>query len=382
MKRFTNRAEAISAFPLPFELLVPELFQLLAHDAGLSKAACGYVVDPRTQRPEDFQVLNGPEVQTEGLRLLRSQGIWPAPSTFPSIERIVREGIRQRAFAGLLWGEGCTEEGPWTALWRERGVRVAYAVTAIAPSGRAAVGLFNLQSVPPQLERALAMGECLSPIIAACLDREVAPSSSPLVTLREAQIAFGADGSIVMLGVDSVEMLRDAGAGDAGAVNRMRARVEAAAKDLLRQMAERPEPATTGGPCDQAALRRGLFRLRETGPKPVVRSSLARTAFGAFELTLAGASDPNGELQVIGTLRQSVPRAVVLLRALTMRDAPAREIELVRCLDEGVSLTKAARQLGIAESTAETMLDRLNERFGVRARGALIDAMVAVGRTV
>ncbi|MBY0401469.1 hypothetical protein K2X89_14320, partial [Myxococcota bacterium] len=110
------------------------------------------------------------------------------------------------------------------------------------------------------------------------------------------------------------------------------------------------------------------------------RSSLARTQFGEFELTLTGASNPDGELHVIGTLRQSAPRAVALVRAMTIRDAPAREIELVRFLDEGASLARAAQQMGIAESTAETLLARLNERFGVRARGALFDAMVEVGR--
>ncbi|MBY0400764.1 hypothetical protein K2X89_10740, partial [Myxococcota bacterium] len=242
MKRFMNRAAAISAFPLTYELLVPELFYLLAHDGGLSKAACGYVVEPKAQRPEDFQVLNGPEAQTEGLRLLRAHGVWPAPSSFPSIERIIGEGIRKRAFAGPLWGEGCPEEGPWTELWRARGVRMAYALTALAPSGRAAFGLYNLQSETPDLERAVALGEALSPFIAACLDREIASSMSPIIPVKDTQLTFGADGSITILGVDCIEMLRDAGGGGAGSVARMRERVEAAARILLNQIATRPQP--------------------------------------------------------------------------------------------------------------------------------------------
>ena len=381
MKRFVNRAAAIAAYPLPYELLVPELFHLLAHDAGLSKAACGYVIDTKARRPEAFQVLNGPEVQTEGLRMLRAHGVWPAPSNFPSIERIVSERIRSRAFAGAMWGEGCPEEGPWTALWQSRGVRMAYVLTALAPSGLAAFGLYNLKDGNPDLEQAKAMGEELSPIIAACLDRPAAPSPSPAMLVKETHLAFSADGAVAMLGVDCVEMLRDAGGGHAGAAKRMQAHAETAARDLLRQIAGRPEPemlsvaAEEGGP-----LRRGLFQLREAGPRPVLRIPFANTRYGAFDLSLDGASDPDGAMRVVGTLRQSMPRAVVLLRALTECEAPAREIEFVRHLDEGLSLAKAAARMGIAESSAETMLDRLCERFGASGRAAVIDAMAAAGR--
>lgn len=381
MKRFVSRAAAMAAYPLPYELLVPELFQLLAHDAALSKTACGYVVDTKAQKPEEFQVLNGPEVQAEGLRMLRAHGVWPAPSNFPSIERIVGEGIRQRAFAGAMWGEGCAEEGPWTSLWQARGVRMAYVLTALAPSGLAAFGLYNLQNERSDLDVAVAMGEELSPIIAECLDRQPAPSASPAIPVKETQLAFGADGAVTMLGVDCVEMLRDAGGGNAGAVKRMQAKAEALAKDLLDEMAARSEPAMAGSVEADDAFRRGMFRLRETGPRPVARSTLARTRYGVFELTLTGAADPGGALRVLGTLVQIAPRAVVLLRALSGRDAPAREIELVRLLDEGLALAKAAEHMGIAQSSAETLRDRLSERFGVNARGALIEAMVAAGRT-
>jgi DNA-binding CsgD family transcriptional regulator len=98
-------------------------------------------------------------------------------------------------------------------------------------------------------------------------------------------------------------------------------------------------------------------------------------------LSLAGASDPDGAMHVIGTLRQTAPRAVALLRALSSCDAPAREIELVRLLDEGLPLVKAAEHMRIAQSSAETLRDSLNERFGVNVRGALIEAMVAAGLT-
>lgn len=377
-KRFSSRAAAIASYQLPFELLVPELFHLLAHDAHLSPASCSYVVDTRST-PEDFRVLNGSEGTTEALRALRAAGVWPAPSNIPSIERIVGEGLRQRVFAGPLWGEGCPEEGPWTPMWQERGVRHAYVLTAIAPSGLAAFGLFNCREGVPVA--APAMGEALSPIVAEILDRAPAATGSPLIAVKEAQLAFDADGKVNSLGVDCAETLRDAGGGGRGAVARMCERAEAAAKAILLRMAERPEPAMVGGPHGDQALRRGLFRLRESGPKPVARSLLATSRFGEFELTLAAAAEPHGGMRALGTIRQLAPRSVTLLRALIVADAPAREIELVRLLDEGTSVAKVAAQMGIAQSSAETLLSRLNERFAATARGELIEAMVEAGRT-
>lgn len=376
-KRFASRAAAVAAFQLPYELLAPELLNLLARDAALSPAACAYVIDTKG-RAEELRVLHGSEGTTEGLRALLAAGIWPGPPSFPSLARIIEDGLEQRAFAGPLWGEGCPEEGPWTPLWRERGIRLVYMLTAIAPSGLAAVGLFNCQRKVP--ERSVAMGEGLSPIVADVLDRAPAPGSSPVVVVREAQLGFGHDGELTALGVDCAEMLRDAGGGGAGALARMRLGAQAAAKTLLQQIASRPEPAVVGGAQDEETLRRELFRLKDAGPRPVARSQLADSRFGKFELTLTAAAEPGGGMLALGTVRQFAPRAVALLRALIACGAPAREIELTRLLDEGVSLINAAAQMGLAQSSAETLFDRLCGRFAAAGREGLLGAMVEAGR--
>lgn len=379
VKRFEKRAAAIAAFPLPYELLAPELFHLLAHDAELSAASCSYVVDVTAGKPGDFRVLNGSEGTTEALRALRTAGIWPAPSNFPSIERIVQDGLKQRAFAGALYGEGCPEEGPWTPMWKERGVRFGYVLTAVARSGLAVIGLFNSREETAATSRALAMGEALSLMIAEILDRPPQAQAGPEVAIKEAQISFGPDGRTTSLGLECAEILRDAGGGGAGAVTRVRALAEAAARDLLDEMAGRMEPAVVGGP-DEEKLRQGLFRLRETGPKPIIRRELARSAFGRYELTLTAAAAPGGGLQALGTVRQIAPRTVLLLRALIAADVPAREIDLVRVLDEGASLAKTAVRMEVAQSSAETLLARLCRRFDAAGRDELIDAIAEAGR--
>jgi hypothetical protein len=380
IKRFANRATAIAAFPLPYELLVPELFTLLAQDAALSPASCSYVVDLTRHAPADFVVLNGSEGTTEALRSLRAAGIWPAPSSFPSIEEVAASGVKQRLFAGNLWGEGCPEEGPWTQMWRERGVHYGCMLMAISKSGRAAIGLYNCGHVPEDTRRPVEMGEALSAIIAGVLDRPQPVSASPEVLLKETHLGFSPSGEMDSLGVDCAEMLRDAGGGGAGAVSRMRARAEAMARALIDQVAMRAAPAVVGGPAGETGLRSGLFRLRDSGPRPIARSHLATSAFGKFELTLNAAAEPNGAIRVLGSLKQYGPRAVLLARALIVGQAPMREIELVHQLDAGQSLTAAAAEIGIAASSAETMVSRLCERLGIAGRAGLLDAMVEAGR--
>lgn len=379
-KRFTTRAAAIAAFDLPYELLAPELFFLLAHDAKLSAASCSYVVDVKGQDAGNFRVLNGSEGTTEALRALRSAGYWPAPSTFPAIERIAAEGRAQRAYTGALWGEACAEDGPWGPMWKERGVRFAYMLTAISSAGLGAIGLFNCGPDRPATARQLAMGEAISQLVADILDRPAPPQPGPLALLKESQLAFGADGSLSALGVDSAEMLRDAGGGGAGAVARMRRRTEDVAAALLRELASRHEPEVVGGPKDEEALRRGLFRLREQGPKPVIRAELAISNFGRFELALTAAVGPDGDWRALGALRQFAPRAVALIRAASVMNAPGREIELVRRLDEGAAMGEAATAMGVTLNTAETLANRIAARFDVRGRNALLERMAEVGR--
>lgn len=380
IKRFANRSAAIAAFPLPYELLVPELFFLLAQDAALSPASCSYVVDLTRNAPADFVVLNGSEGTTEALRSLRAAGIWPAPSSYPSVEEIAARGMKQRLFAGPLWGEGCPDEGPWTQMWRERGVHYGCMLTAISEAGRAAIGLYNCGDVPEDTRRPVEMGEALSEIIAGVLDRPQRPSTSPEILFKDTHLGFAPSGEMDSLGVDCAEMLRDAGGGGAGAVSRMRARAEAMARALIDQVAGRAPPSVIGGPAGEADLRRGLFRLRDSGPRPIARSHLATSAFGRFELTLNAAAEPNGAIRVLGSLKQFGPRAVLLARALTIGHAPRREIDLVRQLDAGQSLAAAAAEIGIAASSAETMIGRLCERFGIASRANLLDAMVEAGR--
>jgi hypothetical protein len=136
------------------------------------------------------------------------------------------------------------------------------------------------------------------------------------------------------------------------------------ARALINHVAGRAPPSVIGGPAGEADLRRGLFRLRDSGPRPIARSHLASSAFGRFELTLNAAAEPNGAIRVLGSLKQYGPRAALLARALIVSQAPKREIDLVRQLDAGQSLASAAAEIGIAASSAETMAVRLCDPSG------------------
>ncbi len=259
-------------------------------------------------------------------------------------------------------------------------MRYGYFLAAVAPSGRVATGLYDrAEGEPPFDARDLMAGEALSPVIAAALDREPGPSSSPEIAVDEAQIAFDRDGRLVSFGVSGAERLRDAGNGGPGAFAALRERAEAAARDLLADAAAAREPETVAAQAE-AELRRGLARMELRGREHRGSKVLARSRFGAFELDLTATAEADGGLRALGRLRRRGPRALAILRALIESEAPAREFDLARELDQGKTIAEAARGLGVAPSTAETLAERLYERFGASGRDGLIEAMVEAGR--
>ncbi len=70
-------------------------------------------------------------------------GVWPGPSSLPGLQRILSEPLPRSVYAAALWGEGCNEDGPWVALWRNRHVRHGCYLVAFTSTGSAVAVLLS-----------------------------------------------------------------------------------------------------------------------------------------------------------------------------------------------------------------------------------------------
>ena len=387
-KRLTSRIAALARAPLAPEMLVPELAIALQRAIGTDCALPVVLLSqPGLEPPHAFRVWRGSETNTDELRGLLQLGVWPGPSTLPSLQRILSEPLPRSVYAAALWGEGCDEEGPWVSLWRDRHVRHGFYLVAFTPTGSAVAVLLSRKPASAAFTPAeVAAGEAVVRFI------EAAASTTPAADLDcdaiadEVPIAFAADGRMTSLGLGGPELLRDLGGGGVGARAEGRRLAEAAAlryhaAALANPRAEDVLTPVTAVPAEDAAFMRGHLALMVDGRARAPRVvEIAATSFGAFELQLtASNSVDTGELQVLGVLRRRIPRLLAVVRALVEIDAPGREIELGLQLCSDRSFTEIAAALGVAPASVKTLLTRLGARFATSGREHVVEAMVRFG---
>jgi hypothetical protein len=134
-----------------------------------------------------------------------------------------------------------------------------------------------------------------------------------------------------------------------------------------------------------AGFRRGHLQLmRNRNARAAQVETLGTNAKGAFTARLAPTVDTaTGEVRILGTLQQRAPRMLALVRGLVAIDAPGRELQLALRLGTGDALGDAAQALGLAQSSAKTLLSRLAARMDHdTGREQLIDRIVELGTTL
>ena len=394
VKRLTSRVAALASAPLAPEMLVPELLIALQNTIGTDALLPAVLVHDAKMGPlQEFVVWRGSEF-TDAVRGLLSAGIWPAPSSIPSVQKLMSERLSRSVYAAPLWGEGCAEEGPWGPLWRDRNVRHGYYLAAFAPSGRVCVALMSRGPSSPAFTASdIARGEATARLVARAVDA-CPVTALPCDTLvTEVPLAFSVDGTLGTVGVGGPELLRDLGGGGSDATARGREIVERAAarfRDaILTESGEAQHrfpdvPRTIGGPEEEAAFRQGNFKLMLDARTRIPRTiELAQHEQGLFELKVAASNSmATGGMQVLGTLRRRVPRLLTVVRGLVELAAPGREIELAMQLCTGASLPDAAHVLGISPTSAKTLVSRLATRVGTTGQERVVDALAQVGSAV
>lgn len=394
IKRLAGRIAALSTAPLTPEMLVPELLVALQQALGTNGVLPAVLVhDTAMGALHEFTVWRGSEFVDAAREMLRL-GIWPAPSSIPSVQTLMTTRLARSVFAAPLWGEGCTEDGPWVPLWRERNVRHGYYLAAFAPSGRVCVALMSRGANLPSFTNAdLALGEAVAHLVARAVDIRP-PALLPCDTVvAEVPLAFGTDGSLSAMGVGAPEQLRDLGGGGSSAMATARELVERAAaqfRDAILQDGAASAAALPlasqwlGGSEEDAAFRRGNFALMQNNRTRMPHTlALLQNPHGAFELQVAASNAiDSGGLQVLGTLRRRVPRLLTVLRGLIEVAAPGREIELAIHLCAGTSVPDAALALGMSTTTARTLVDRLAMRVSTSGQERVLEALAQVGRAV
>ena len=391
-KRVTSRLAALASAPLAQELLVPEVLIAL-RDAIGTDDFLPYVLatDALHEANDAFRVWRGSENNTDELRALLRAGLWPAPPTIPSLQRLMRERMPRSVFTAPLFGDDAADEGPWSPLWRARGVRhgyylVAFADDGAAASGRAIVALLSRGAASPPFSAAdIALGEATSRILARTLARPAPVAGANDTLVAESVLTFDAACAIASLGVGGAELLRDADGGGPGAGLEARARVEAAARRYAALLSiDAPDAGSTSATLPDAGFRRGHLQLmRRQAARAVHVEPLGTNAKGAFAARLAPSVDTaTGEVRILGTLQQRAPRMLALVRGLVAIDAPGRELQLALRLGAGDALGDAARVLGLAVSSAKTLMSRLAARVDDSGREHLIDRITEIGATM
>lgn len=381
LRPLVDRARALLKAEVPPEHLVPELTIHLAREIRSLGTPSVYVTHPEREKPQDFTVWRGSENNTDALRAMLAAGIWPGPKSIPSIQRMMTERMTRCAFAATFYGDGADEEGPWTPLWRERGIRHGFYLAATAASGQVAVCMFHRGDADPAFTAAdLAAGEAIAPVIAEAIDQRRPHYPGKFVVDTEVAFSIDKSGAIASIGFGGLELLNAAGGGGPGATVRSRAIVESNAREFLAQQDQCRSPAMLTGGKAEAPMRRSYFRIGFSGRSTAHQDyMLARSDLGFFNVKLTAAAGRDGDIILMGNLQRQAFRAAVMMRALAVSQAPAREMELAFAIERNFSIPDAAKQLGISVSTAKTLVQRLYARFGVADRNALLEKLVADG---
>ena len=378
LRQFTDRCRTIAAAGLTREATVSELCVLVARAIRTNGLAAILTVDTRHEQPHEFRTWRGSQSMIDGLRMLMRAGIWPAPDDIPSVQRLMTEHFDRSAFATTIWGEGAKEEGPWAQLWRERDIRHGLYTVARAQSGEIVVGLYQRGAAAPPFTRDdLAFAEAATPFIAATLDRTTPPCDvGDWLPSREAPIGFSPDGKLETLGHGALEFLSYAGGCGAEAVQQARAAVELAISSLIR-LQQQPLALSDATADSFGESYLNIWKDRLSAEDRIV--TVAETPFGRFDARVSLAVDLDGRMRVLGVLRQLIGRRTAVVRALIDREVPAREIEIALAVEQGASLTDAAKALDVSTETVKTLYRRLRTRFAGNDREDLLRSMADLG---
>ena len=388
-KRTTNRVAALVQAPLHPEVLVPELAIALQRAIGTDGALpVVLVTTPSTEPPHAFRVWRGSETNTDELRGLLQLGVWPGPSSLPSLQRMLSERLPRRVYAAPLWGDGSNEDGPWVALWRDRHVRHGYYLTAFSDAGRAVVVLLSRKPESAGFTNAdVELGESVTRFFVEAAERKRVVDNVCTLIANEVPIAFDGGGKLASLGLGGPDLLRDLAGGGVGARAEGRGLVEAVARRYHDSVLARPGPVDavwSVAEKEDAAFMRSHFALMVDGRAREPRiEPIGENQFGSFELRLTASNDvESGAVQVLGTLRRLIPRTLAVVRALIEAEAPGREIELALHLCSERSFAEVAAAMHIGPASAKTLQVRLGQRFEVSGRERLVATMIEHGRTV
>lgn len=373
LARIVSRLRALAHLGFAPELTVPEMCILMARGLRTTTQPAVFVIgaEAAVTRPQDFIVWLGADQMVRELRQLLTMGIWPGPKDTPSLKTIMTRRENRRVFAATLWGEGCTDEGPWGDLWRARGIQHGLQAVFFAPSGLTAVAVMSRASgEPPFSARAIAFAEACVPVIAGAIDG-AALSEACDTPLPEAQLVLDAAGKAGPMSFGVAELLRDMGGGTDGAGEAMVVRIEAIAASLDQGARLAADPFLH------------LRRMGKPAPgaaRPLQDIAIAHNAFGRFTARFSPLAGGDRSAGTIATIRRHVPRALLAARGALSAGASAREMELAVALARRSTLEAAAAEFGVGLSSIKTLLDRLTVRLGAANRAAALSALTKLGR--
>ncbi|MCC6919926.1 MAG: hypothetical protein IT548_12025 [Alphaproteobacteria bacterium] len=376
--RVLARLRALAGLGLAPELLVPEMSIVLGRALSTVTYPAVFAIssEAAAARPQDFTVWLGAEQTVQEIRQSLALGIWPGPSGTPSLQTIMTRRDNRRVFAATLWGEGCTDEGPWGDLWRARNLQQGLQTVWFAPSGLTVVAVMARETGAPPFSAAdIAFAEAAAPIITAVVDR--AAGDDPYeAAVPEVQLVLDAEGKPASMSFGVAEMLRDIGGGGAGAAEATLQRIGKAASAIDAA----PAQGLPGDPFIR--IRQALIRPSPNGASSLNRDiPFGENAFGAYAVRFApmsGPGTPNGHLMV--TIRRKIPAVLLTVRGALASGLSAREIELAATLVRGQTLEGAAADMKISLSSVRTMMDRLLVRLEAPGRAAALAQLAERGR--
>lgn len=376
--RVLGRLRALAGLGLAPELVVPEMSIVLGKALNTITYPAVFAVssEAAAARPQDFTVWLGAEQTVQEIRQSLALGIWPGPSGTPSLQTIMTRRDNRRVFAATLWGEGCTDEGPWGDLWRARNLQQGLQTVWFAPSGLTVVAVMARETgAPPFSAREIAFAEAAAPIIAAVVDRPALgePYDAAVPDVQLVLSAARAPGSM-SFGVS--EMLRDMGGGGPDAAAATLARIVQASAGLDAA----PAANLPGDPFLE--IRQSLIRSAPRGGLKLNREiAFGANAFGAYTLRFAPMAGPGAsDGQLLVTLRRKVPAVLLAVRGALAAGLSAREIELAVALIRGQTLEGAAAALRLSLSSVRTLMDRLLVRLDAPGRAPALAALTELGR--
>jgi hypothetical protein len=326
-----------------------------------------------TSQPDGFTVWMGADQTVRELRQLLKIGIWPGPRDTPSLQTIISQRVDRQIFAATLWGEGCTDEGPWGDLWRARGIQQGLQAVFFPRSGGVgAILIARATGQPPFSAADQAFGEAVIPLFEAAIDGSAPSGDDYDEQLPPVQLLLDASGKPDRMSFGTSEMLSDMGGGGPDAVESMAALIE----KLAASRESGPPDGLAADPFIHLRRREGRGG-RSSSLQPI---EIARNTFGHFTIRLSPLAGESGESGQIATINRRVPRALVAIRGALRAGASAREIQLIVALVRGETLDGASSQLGIGLSSTKTMIERIMRRSEAESRSIALAKLIERGR--